>query len=49
MEDPTLRGRAELRWSDAVNADLRKKGIQMTVAIDRSIWRDASQQEERHN
>ena len=29
-------GKSQFRWSEVVNADLRKKDIQITIASDRS-------------
>ena len=41
VEGLALCGQPKLRWSDGVNTDLRKKGIQVTTVSDRSKFRDA--------
>ena len=37
----TSGGRPKLRWKDVVNADLRKKRLNIGLASDRSKWRNA--------
>ena len=41
VDGPTSRGRPKLRWKGVVNADLRKKHLNISVASDRSKWRNA--------
>ena len=41
VEGLAVYGKPKLRWSDGVNTDLRKKGIQVTTVSDRSKFRDA--------
>ena len=41
IDGPTPRGRPKLRWKDVINADLRKKGLNITLASDRCKWRNA--------
>ena len=41
VDGPTSRGRPKLRWKDVVNADLRKKHLNISLACDRSKWRNA--------
>ena len=41
VDGPTPRGRPKLRWKDVVNADLRKKQLNIALASDRSKWRNA--------
>ena len=41
VDGPTPRSRPKLRWKDVVNADLRKKQLNMALASGRSKWRNA--------
>ena len=41
VDGPTSEGRPKLRWKDVVNADLRKKHLNISLANDRSKWRNA--------
>ena len=36
LDEQTSRGRPKLRWNDVVNADLRKKQLNTSLANDRS-------------
>ena len=40
VDRPISRGRPKLRWKDVVNADLRKKHLNIRLASDRSKWRN---------
>ena len=41
VDGPTSRGRPKLRWKDLVSADLRNKHLNISLASDRSKWRNA--------
>ena len=41
VDGPTSQGRPKLRWKDVVKADLRKKHLNISLASDRSKWRNA--------
>ena len=41
VDGPTSRGRPKLRWKDAVNSDLLKKHLDISLPNDRSKWRNA--------
>ena len=38
LDGPTSRDRPKLRWRDVVNADLRKKDLNTSLASDRPKW-----------
>ena len=40
VDGPTSQGRPKLRWKDVVNADLCKKHLNISLASDRSKWRN---------
>ena len=42
VDGPTSRGRPKLSWKDVVNVDLRKKHLNISLASDRSKWRNAN-------
>ena len=41
VDRATSRGRPKLRWKDVINADLSKKHLNISLASDRSKWRNA--------
>ena len=41
IDRPTPRGRPELRWSDVVNADMKKLRLTPLMANNRKLWKDA--------
>ena len=40
IDGPTPRGRPKLRWSDVVNADMKKLRLKPSMASNRKLWRD---------
>ena len=49
IDGPTPRGRPKLRWKDVVSADLRKKGLNISLVCDRCKWRNAIKPVTQHN
>ena len=41
VDGPTPRGRPRLRWSDVVNKDMRKCGLNPEMANNRLVWRNS--------